>query len=140
MFITFTFFGQMAAGYSGQHRRLFDPFQYDYISHLRGINRLTSYSAFLLGLFQIPFIINFFYSVFAGKKAAQNPWDVTTLEWTHCASPPVYHNFDVVPTVVRGPHEFANPEVKKALGKDWLGQTEDLPGAAEGAVPVAAEE
>ena len=140
VFITFTFFGQMIAGYSGQHRRLFDPFQYDYISHLRGINRLTSYSAFMLGLSQIPFIINFFYSVFAGKKAKQNPWDVTTLEWTHCASPPVYHNFDVVPTVVRGPHEFANPEVKKALGKDWLGQTEELPGAAEGAVPVAAEE
>ncbi|MFO0589074.1 MAG: cbb3-type cytochrome c oxidase subunit I [Polyangiaceae bacterium] len=139
-FITLTFFGQMAAGYSGQHRRLFDPFQYDYISHLRGINRLTSYSAFMLGLSQIPFIINFFYSVFAGKKAKQNPWDVTTLEWTHCDSPPVYHNFTVVPTVVRGPHEFANPDVKKALGKDWLGQAEELPGAAEGAVPVAAEE
>ena len=29
-------------------------------------------------------------------------------------SPPPHHNFDVIPTVVRGPHEFANPEVKKA--------------------------
>jgi cytochrome c oxidase subunit 1 len=140
VFITLTFFGQMAAGYSGQHRRLFDPFQYDYISHLRGINQLTSYSAFLLALFQIPFIINFFYSVFAGKKATQNPWDVTTLDWTHCSSPPVYHNFDVVPTVVRGPHEYANPEVKKALGKDWLGQAEEMPSADSGAIPVAAEE
>ena len=140
VFITLTFFGQMAAGYSGQHRRLFDPFQYDYISHLRDINRLTSYSAFILGLFQIPFIINFFYSIFAGKKATQNPWEVTTLEWTHCSSPPVYHNFDVVPTVVRGPHEYANPEVKKALGKDWLGQTEEMPSVDSGAAAVAAEE
>lgn len=26
-----------------------------------------------------------------------------------------------------GPHEFSNPEVLKALGKDWLGQTEEFP-------------
>jgi len=126
VFITLTFFGQMVAGYSGQHRRLYDPFQYDYISHLRMVNRYTSFSAFLLGLFQIPFIINFFYSIIAGKKATDNPWEVTTLDWTHTANPPVYHNFDVVPTVVRGPHEFANPEIKKTLGKDWVGQAEEL--------------
>ena len=65
---------------------------------------------------------------------------MTTLDWTHTASPPLYHNFDVVPTVVRGPHEYANPEVKKALGKDWLGQTEEMPSADSGAAAVAAEE
>ncbi len=127
IFITLTFTGQLLSGYSGQHRRLYDPFQYDYISHLADINRWTSYSAFLLFIAQVPFIINFFYSVFAGKKSKENPWEVTTLDWTHCSSPPVYHNFDVVPTVVRGPHEYANPDVKKALGKDWLGQAEDVP-------------
>jgi cytochrome c oxidase subunit 1 len=136
-FISLTFFGQMVAGFSGQHRRLYDPFQYDYISHLRGINQLTSYSAFLLALFQVPFIINFFYSILAGKKASDNPWEVTTLDWTHTSSPPVYHNFDVVPTVVRGPHEFANPDVKKQLGKDWVGQAEDMPSA--NTVAAAAE-
>jgi hypothetical protein len=53
---------------------------------------------------------------------------VGTLEWT-CATPPVHHNFDVVPTVNHGPHEFANPEVKKKLGQDWVAQ--DAPVLAE---------
>ena len=50
---------------------------------------------------------------------------------------------DVVPEVVRGPHEFANPAVKKALGRDYIDQTEELPEVSEipegGAAPVAAE-
>jgi cytochrome c oxidase subunit 1 len=86
-----------------------------------------SYSAFALYFGQIPFIINFFYSVFFGKKAEQNPWEVTTLEWTHASSPPVHHNYDVIPTVLNGPHEFSNPLV---TDKDWLGQCEPLPSAA----------
>ena len=129
VFITLVFSGQLIAGYSGQHRRLFDPFQYGYISHLRMLNRYTSWFAFMLGLTQVAFVINFFASMFAGKKASQNPWEVTTLDWTHTTSPPVYHNFDIVPEVVRGPHEFANPEVKKKLGRDFIDQAEDFPEA-----------
>jgi cytochrome c oxidase subunit 1 len=70
------------------------------------------------------FVFNFIKSLLMGKKAEQNPWGVSTLEWTHCSSPPVYHNFDIVPTVVRGAHEFADPEVKKKLGRDYLDQVE----------------
>ncbi|MFO0755471.1 MAG: cbb3-type cytochrome c oxidase subunit I [Byssovorax sp.] len=135
VFITLTFGGQLIAGYSGQHRRLFEPYQYEYIAHLKMLNRYTSFSAFTLGVFQLVFVVNFFRSIIAGKKAEQNPWQTTTLEFTHAASPPVYHNFDVIPTVVRGPHEYANPEIKKALGRDFLDQVEPLPDAGEGALP-----
>jgi len=140
VFITLVFGGQLLAGYSGQHRRLFDPFQYEYISHLKMLNRWTSFFAFALAGTQVAFIVNFFYSIFAGKKAVDNPWEVTSLDWTHTATPPVYHNFDIVPTVVRGPHEFANPEVKRALKRDYIDQVEELPlaGSATGE-PVAAE-
>jgi cytochrome c oxidase subunit 1 len=127
VFITLTFGGQLLAGYAGQHRRLYDPFQYNYIKHLAPLNQYTSYFAFALGVFQLLFVVNFFRSLLAGKKAEANPWQVSTLEWTHCSSPPIYHNFDVVPTVVRGPHEYGNPAVKKALGRDWLDQVEDSP-------------
>jgi cytochrome c oxidase subunit 1 len=127
--ITLVFGGQLIAGYAGQHRRLYDPFQYEYITHLKPLNRWTSYFAFALAGVQFTFIFNFFYSIFAGKKATGNPWEVTTLDWTHTATPPVYHNFDIVPTVVRGPHEFANPEVKKRLKRDWIDQVEELPQA-----------
>jgi len=126
VFITLVFCGQLAAGYAGHQRRLFDPYQYTFLQHLHPLNRWTSYFAFLLGIGQLPFVYNFFRSVFMGTKAEMNPWEIGTLEWT-LPSPPVHHNFDTIPTVHRGPHEFANPEVKKALGRDWIGQAEELP-------------
>ncbi|MGQ0505232.1 MAG: cytochrome c oxidase subunit I [Myxococcaceae bacterium] len=130
IFIVLTFCGQLVAGYSGQQRRLYDPFQYTYLRHLANLNRYTSYFAFCLGLSQFFFVYNFFKSVFAGKKAEKNPWEVGTLEWTHCDSPPIWYNFAEAPPVFRGPHEFANPEVKKATGRDWAGQAETLPDSA----------
>jgi len=137
--VTAVFCGQLLAGYNGQQRRLFDPFQYTYIQHLRDLNRYTSYFAFAMGLGQLSFVVNIFYGIFAGKKAPQNPWEVGTLEWTNCASPPVYHNFDKVPVVLRGPHEYNNPEVLEKLGKDWIGQTEQVPGEEVGLNAIAAE-
>ncbi len=133
IFITLVFCGQMLAGYSGQQRRLYDPFQYTYIKHLRSLNWWTSMFAFLLLGFQVPFIYNFFKSMIAGEKATQNPWQVGTLEWTHASSPPAHHNFDVIPTVYRGPHEYAHPDAQRLLGKDWIGQAEELPSEKHGA-------
>ena len=127
--ITLVFVGQLVAGYAGHQRRLYDPYQYVFLQHLRGLNKLTSFAAFALGASQFLFVVNFFRSVFAGKKAEQNPWQVPTLEWTHAPSPPPHYNYADIPTVLRGPHELANPEVKKRLGKDWLGQAEEFPAA-----------
>jgi len=137
--VTAVFCGQLLAGYNGQQRRLYDPFQYTYIQHLRDLNKYTSYFAFALGLGQLSFVVNFFYSIFAGKKADKNPWDVGTLEWTECESPPVYHNFDKVPIVLRGPHEYNNPDVLAKTGRDWVGQSEQLPGEEHGLDAIAAE-
>jgi cytochrome c oxidase subunit I len=139
--ITLVFGGQMVAGYSGQQRRLYNPYEYTYLAHLHGLNRWTSIAAFGLGIAQLLFVVNFFRSIFAGKKAEANPWNVGTLEW-ETSSPPPHHNFDVVPTVVRGPHEYSNPEVTRLLGRDWLSQTEELPatesaGSAGAAAPEA---
>jgi cytochrome c oxidase subunit 1 len=126
VFITLLFFGQLAAGYAGQPRRLWDPHQYAFLKHLAPLNRWTSYFAFALGAAQILFVVNFFNQVFRKPNAEANPWGVGTLEWT-VSSPPPDHNFDVIPTVVRGPHEFSNPEVRQRLGRDWIAQTEELP-------------
>jgi cytochrome c oxidase subunit 1 len=124
--LSLVFCGQLLAGYAGQQRRLYDPFQYAYTQNLRELNQYTSYFAFALAIGQLAFIVNFFYSLFAGKKAEKNPWQIGTLEWTECDSPPVHHNFDHIPVVLRGPHEYNNPEVLEKLGKDWIGQTERL--------------
>jgi cytochrome c oxidase subunit 1 len=132
VFITLVFGGQLLVGYSGQQRRLWDAGRgYTFLQHLAPLNQWTSFFGFALGIGQIFFIINIFKSVFAGPKADQNPWQLGTLEWT-LPSPPKYHNFDKVPEVLRGPHEYANPEVRAALGRDWIAQDEPLPAAASG--------
>jgi cytochrome c oxidase subunit I len=137
--VTAVFCGQLLAGYNGQQRRLFDPYQYTYLTHVHDLNKWTSYFAFALALGQVSFIVNIFYSIFAGKQAEKNPWEVGTLEWTECDSPPVYHNFTDIPIVLRGPHEYNHPDVKEKLGKDWIGQSEQLPGEEQGLDAVAAE-
>ncbi len=132
IFITLVFGGQLLVGYAGQQRRLWDPSQYTFLEHLADWNRWTSYAAFMLMIFQVPFILNFIGSMFAGKAADSNPWQVGTLEWS-IPSPPPVHNYDRIPTVLHGPHEFSNPEVMEKLGKDWIGQAEPLPAGSGGA-------
>ena len=68
-----------------------------------------SFAAWGLGLFQIPFIINFFWSIWSGEKVVDdNPWDATTLEWA-APSPPGHGNFLTEPIVYRGPYEYSVP-------------------------------
>jgi cytochrome c oxidase subunit 1 len=138
IFITVVFGGQMWVGYAGQQRRLFNPFAYEFLANLRNPNYWTSMGAFVLGIGQVFFIINFLKSMAFGAKAAQNPWEVGTLEWT-VPSPPPHHNFDVIPTVHHGPHELGNPAVREALGRDWIAQDEPpLPPGPAAAAHAAA--
>jgi cytochrome c oxidase subunit 1 len=75
-----------------------------------------------MGLAQIPFIINFFYSIWKGKKVQNdNPWDATTLEWT-APSPPGHGNFVKAPVAYRGPYEYSLPR----RGKDYTMQNEPI--------------
>src|SRR6185369_5035015 len=52
VFITLLFFGQLAVGYAGQPRRLWDPHQYGFLKHLAPLNRWTSWFGFVLGASQ----------------------------------------------------------------------------------------
>ncbi|GEJ56789.1 cytochrome c oxidase subunit I [Anaeromyxobacter diazotrophicus] len=127
--LALVFGGQLLAGWAGQQRRLFDPFQYTFIQGLRGLNRWTSYFAFALFAGQLAFVVNFFKTVFGRgqQQAGDNPWQATTLEWTATRSPPPFHNFDHIPLVVRGPYELSSPEVQRLTGRDFAGQAEELP-------------
>jgi cytochrome c oxidase subunit 1 len=67
------------------------------------------WGAIALGLAQIPFIINLFWSIKHGKKiTSDNPWQSTTLEW-QTPTPPPHGNFDTPPTIYRGPYEYSVP-------------------------------
>lgn len=83
-------------------------------------NKIVSTAAWCLGLAQIPFIINFFYSIWKGKKVANdNPWDATTLEW-QTPTPPPHGNFATTPVVHRGPYEYSVP----GAPRDFTPQTQ----------------
>jgi cytochrome c oxidase subunit 1 len=62
----------------------------------------------MMGLFQFPFIINFFWSIWHGKKVGKNPWNATTIEWS-APSPPPHGNFVEPVAVYRGPYEYSVP-------------------------------
>ena len=53
-----------------------------------------------MGIASIVFIINIIYTAVKGEKAAADPWDGRTLEWS-ISSPPPYYNFEQLP-LVRG--------------------------------------
>jgi len=102
-------------GMLGMHRRWYDGGQGWTLSgeHVWGLsgfqwNSPISWAAWIMGLAQIPFIINFFWSMKHGKKVNDNPWEATTLEWT-APSPPPHGNFVTTPIAYRGPYEYSLP-------------------------------
>ena len=105
IFINCVFMPMFIQGFAGVSRRLYDPTQYAHAQSTQPLNVFIGYSVWLLALAQIPFIINFFWSIFCGKKTDKNPWQATTLEWT-APSPPPHGNFDHPPKVYRGPYDY----------------------------------
>lgn len=97
-------------GLAGVSRRLYDGGEQ--YAHAQGVlhwNEIMSWGAWILAIAQIPFFINFFYSMFKGKKVDSNPWEATTLEWAAAPSPPPHGNFLSEPVVHRGPYEYSVP-------------------------------
>jgi len=128
-FIAFngTFFAMHILGMGGFPRRVADYMDYGSFAHFQPMNLFITMSAFLLGLAQIPFIINFIGSWIWGAKAPSNPWNATTLEWADTTSPPPHGNFVKVPVVHHGPYEYSSPLVEE----DWLAQTRYVEGAEQ---------
>ncbi|MGH7472788.1 MAG: cytochrome c oxidase subunit I [Candidatus Methylomirabilales bacterium] len=121
-----TFFPMHILGVGGMMRRIYNPTQYEFLQHLQWWNVLITWSAFALGLAQIFFIVNFLWSLFAGKRASMNPWNANTLEWTAPSPPPHLNWGDRIPTVYHGPYEYSVPGVPE----DFLPQTRPLPSGA----------
>ncbi len=75
LFFNGTFFLMHIVGMHGHPRRIADPTVYEYLrgAGIVGMNQFMTISAFCLGLTQIIFAYNFFYSLFAGPKAPRQP-------------------------------------------------------------------
>jgi cytochrome c oxidase subunit I len=113
--INIVFMPMFIQGLAGMNRRMYDGGLL--YAHNQGLplqlNVVIGMAAWTLGLFQIPFIINFFSSLKWGKKVENdNPWQATTLEWS-APSPPGHGNFLTEPVVYRGPYEYSVPGAAK---------------------------
>ena len=111
-FLTYygTFFPMHYLGIAGMMRRIYDPNVYEYLQPLQPVNTFITICAFTLGTAQIIFVANFFWSIFKGKKAAANPWESNTLEWS-TPVPPGHGNWEGdLPTVYRWPYDFSKPD------------------------------
>src|SRR6266478_5993320 len=107
-------------GLVGMPRRYSSFTEYEFLKSLHPLVMFVSIAAIITITVQLVFYFNLVWSLFKGKKAGENPWEATTLEWT-TPSPPPHDNFaGVVPTVYRGPYEFAVP----GAPRDFVMQTE----------------
>jgi len=113
IFMNGIFMPMFLQGIAGVSRRLSDGGQtYSHVADTIGYNEFMSWSAWLLGLAQIPFIVNMIITLIRKRKdkVDSNPWKATTIEWTDTTSPPLGHgNFETIPSVYRGPYEYSVP-------------------------------
>ena len=104
------FFPMHFIGLAGLPRRYYTNTNFPLFDDLQNVNVLITTFALVGGAFQLVFLYNFFSSIFFGKKAEQNPWRSTTLEWTT----PVEHihgNWPgEIPEVHRWAYDYSNPE------------------------------
>ena len=103
------FFPMHFTGLAGLPRRYYSNAEFPIFDELQDINVIISIFAILGGIAQLIFIFNFFYSMWRGPKAPQNPWRSNTLEWTT----PVEHihgNWPgEIPSVHRWPYDYSKP-------------------------------
>jgi cytochrome c oxidase subunit 1 len=107
------FMPMFIVGLAGVSRRLWDGgAQYAHAQPVLHWNEFMSHGAWALGVFQLFFIFNLFWSIRKGKKVEENYWHATTLEWA-TPTPPPHGNFITVPEVFRPPYEYSVPGAKK---------------------------
>ncbi len=106
----FIFIPMFILGMSGEHRRIYDYTHFPDLANpaMQSLRIMSTVALVVMLLFQFIFLYNFIVSMFRGKKAEKNPWKANTLEWT-TESPPPHGNWQEMPTVYRGPYEYAVP-------------------------------
>lgn len=103
------FFPMHFMGLAGVPRRYYANTAYDQFDVFIDMNQFVTIAAIIGGAAQILFLVNFFGSIYRGKRAPQNPWNSNTLEWTT----PVKHlhgNWPGdIPYVYRWPYDYSKP-------------------------------
>lgn len=121
------FFPMHFVGLAGAPRRYYDysvyaEFDNSTLNMMMDLNVIITIFAIIAAIGQGFFLFNFFYSIYRGRKAVQNPWRGNTLEWTT----PVEHMHGnwpgELPTVHRWPYDYSKP----GMPEDFVPQTVPL--------------
>jgi cytochrome c oxidase subunit I len=111
--IYMVFFPMHYIGIAGFPRRYYSFTNFDAFSGFVDMNTFISIAAIITFGAQLLFLFNFFYSIFRGKKAPQNPWKSNTLEWTAPINPKHGNWPGEIPAVHRWPYDYSKPGAKE---------------------------
>ncbi len=96
-------------GIAGVPRRYYSFENFDAFNKFGTLNEVITIAAIITFAFQVLFVINFFYSIFKGRKVTSaNPWHSTTLEWTTPILPGHGNWPGEIPTVHRWAYDYSN--------------------------------
>ncbi len=108
-------------GMAGVPRRYYSFDTFETFRHFIELNQFITIAAIITFLFQVVFIINFFYSIWNGKKmTTKNPWGASTLEWTTPIHPGHGNWEGKIPSVQRWPYDYAKN------GREFIPQIEPM--------------
>jgi cytochrome c oxidase subunit 1 len=105
-------------GLAGMPRRYFDFSIWESFKQFAELNKFITIVSMIVFAAQILFLMNFFYSIFKGRKVTtQNPWEANTLEWTTPIRPGHGNWPGEIPEVHRWAYDYGKD------GKDFIQQT-----------------
>jgi cytochrome c oxidase subunit I len=101
-------------GLLGVPRRYFEMGETTFIPEsAQTLNAFITVVVLLVGLAQLVFFYNVYWSARKGEKAGHNPWKATSLEWQTPDVPPAHGNFGPqLPLVYRWAYDFGVPGAK----------------------------
>ncbi len=116
------FFPMHFLGIAGVPRRYYTNSNFPMFDNLVDLNEIITIFAIIAAFSQVVFLINFFYSIFKGDKAPQNPWNSNTLEWTT----PMANIHGNWPGALPEVHRWAYDYSKPGAAEDFIPQTVPL--------------
>jgi cytochrome c oxidase subunit 1 len=116
-------------GLNGAPRRYYNYSSFDFVNYTLDLNEIITIFAIIGALAQVIFFFNFFYSIWNGQRAVQNPWQSNTLEWTTPVEATHGNWPGPLPVVHRWPYDYSKP----GMEHDFVPQTVPLgPNEQEG--------
>ncbi|MCC6412183.1 MAG: cbb3-type cytochrome c oxidase subunit I [Saprospiraceae bacterium] len=94
-------------GMAGVPRRYYSIDNFESFKHFTELNQYITIAAIVVFFLQVLFMVNFFYSIFSGRKlTVKNPWGANSLEWTTPIEPGHGNWPNNIPTVQRWAYDY----------------------------------